>query len=339
MRRFLNILIICILSAAQGIACTSVIVSGKATESGRPLMLKHRDTDDQNNRVEYFEGEKYCFLGLVNSDAPAGEVWTGTNTAGFSIMNTASYNFRDDTLDIPMDREGEMMYKALSVCATVSDFEQLLEDYPKPMGVEANFGIIDAHGGAAYFEVNNFRWVKYDVNEISCGYRVVTNFCQAGRREDYKGYERYLIASEVMRGEFTPDADHRFFFNRLSRNTQELDGPRIPRKITSAASVIEGVREGEDVNDIVMWTILGNPLTHIAYPLQVRPGTRLKMQKEQLINKIDNSKELNSKELSGKELNGKELNSKELNGKELNLKKEQRIYNRFMKKKLRRKEK
>ncbi len=251
-------------------ACTSVIVSGKATASGRPLMLKHRDTADQQNSVRLFRGERYDFLGLVNSCSPDGEVWTGTNSAGLSIMNTASYNFREDSLDIPMDREGELMYKALSLCATVEDFEALLDTCPKPLGVEANFGIIDAHGGAAYYEVNNFRWVKYDVNAVGCGYRVVTNFCEAGRREDYQGWDRYLIASEVMAQEFTPDADHRFFFERLSRNTTERNGNRIPRNITSASIVIEGVAPESDPLATVMWTILGNPLTHIAEPLTLR---------------------------------------------------------------------
>lgn len=267
-----------LLSPVASRACTSVIVSGKATASGRPLMLKHRDTDDQLNSVRLFSGECYDFLGLVNSTSPQGEVWTGTNSAGFSVMNTASYNFRDDTLDIRMDREGELMYRALSLCATVKDFEVLLDTCPKPLGVEANFGIIDAHGGAAYYEVNNFRWVKYDVNLIDCGYRVVTNFCQAGRREDYQGWDRYLIASDVMAQEFAPDADHRFSFDRLSRNTTERNGNRIPRTITSASIVIEGVCPDADPLATVMWTILGNPLTHIAEPLTLRdyiPATRI----------------------------------------------------------------
>ena len=264
------------------LACTSVVVSGNATDNGRTLLFKHRDTDDQQNRVEYFRGERYDFIGLVNSDSPAGEVWTGTNTAGFSIMNTASYNFRDDTLDVEMDKEGTLMYDALSTCATMEDFERLLESRSKPMGVEANFGVTDTAGGAAYYEVNNYRWVKYDVNLIAEGYRVVTNFCESGRREDYQGWERYLIASDVMQKEFTPSADHRFFFNRLSRNTTERDGCRIPRDITSASIVIEGVAKGGSPKDIVMWVILGNPLTHIAYPLQVKQGTRLTMQKAKL---------------------------------------------------------
>lgn len=259
-----------LLYSAAGWACTSVIVSGKATSSGRPLMLKHRDTDDQKNSVRYFEGGKYAFIGLVNSTSPDNEVWTGTNEAGFSIMNTASYNFREDSLDIQMDREGELMYKALAICVTVADFETLLDTCTKPMGVEANFGVIDAHGGAAYYEVNNFRWIKYDVNEIDCGYRVVTNFCEAGRKEDYQGWDRYVIASEVMAAEFTADIDHTFFFERLSRNTTERNGHRIPRDITSASIVIEGVAPGTDPLQTVMWTILGNPLHHTEVPLMVK---------------------------------------------------------------------
>ena len=254
----------------SALACTSVIVSGKAITSGRPLMLKHRDTDDQKNSVRLFCGEQLVFIGLVNSTSPNNEVWTGTNEAGFSIMNTAAYNFREDSLpDVQMDREGELMYKALSTCVTTADFEQLLDSCSKPMGVEANFGVIDAHGGAAYYEVNNFRWVKYDVNAIACGYRVVTNFCEAGRREDYKGWDRYCIASEVMASEWTADADHRFLFERLSRNTTERNGQRIPRAITSASIVIEGVPAETDPLQTVMWTILGHPLSHIAEPIAV----------------------------------------------------------------------
>jgi hypothetical protein len=73
-------------------------------------MFKHRDTGELNNRVAYFSGPKYAFIGLVNAPMLSGEVWAGMNEAGFSIMNTASYNLRGDSLDCSMDREGELMY-------------------------------------------------------------------------------------------------------------------------------------------------------------------------------------------------------------------------------------
>ena len=37
-------------------ACTSVIVSGKYTKDGKAVMFKHRDSDCQDVRVEYFTG-------------------------------------------------------------------------------------------------------------------------------------------------------------------------------------------------------------------------------------------------------------------------------------------
>ena len=179
-------------------ACTSFIISGQATPSGKPMMFKHRDTGEQNNRIAHFQGEIYAFMGLVNSPVKDGEVWAGMNAAGFCIMNTASYNLREDSLDCQMDREGELMYHALGNCATIADFEAWLTTYPQPWGVEANFGVIDAQGGAAYYEINNHRWIKYDVNAEANGYRVVTNFSFAGREEDYEGWERYLTADAII---------------------------------------------------------------------------------------------------------------------------------------------
>ena len=87
-------------------ACTSFIISGSATPTGRPMMFKHRDTGELNNRIAHFKGPKYRFIGLVNSPKLDGEVWAGMNEAGLCIMNTASYNLREDSLDCPMDREG-----------------------------------------------------------------------------------------------------------------------------------------------------------------------------------------------------------------------------------------
>lgn len=254
-------------------ACTSVIVSGNVTEDGKPVMLKHRDTDDQDNRIEFFINGKYHFIGLVNSNSPGEEVWSGMNEVGFCIMNTATYNFREDNDSVLMDQEGKLMYEALCECANVHDFEELLEAHNKPLGVEANFGIIDADGGAAYFEVNNYRWVKYDVNDPTIapkGYRVATNFCEAGRRDEYSGWERYLIASDVMTKLNIDKIDHVVLYDSISRCSKEIDGVRIPRSITSASIVFEGVKAGTDPRQSIMWTILGNPLENIAIPLLVQ---------------------------------------------------------------------
>ena len=153
------ITILLALAAVPALACTSVIVSGKVRADGRPVMMKHRDTKHLTNDIQWFQGEKYAFIGLVNTDEPFDkQVWAGTNSAGFSIMNTATYDLKED--DVPaekMDREGYLMYRALEICATVADFEHFIDTLSKPMGVEANFGVIDAQGGAVYYEMDNWK--------------------------------------------------------------------------------------------------------------------------------------------------------------------------------------
>lgn len=274
-----------LLSFVSSWACTSFIISGKATPTGRPMMFKHRDTGELNNRIAHFNGVNYDFIGLVNSPSLDGEVWAGMNEAGLCIMNTASYNLREDNLDCQMDREGELMYQALSHCATLADFEQWLTTYPQPWGVEANFGLIDAQGGAAYYEVNNHRWIKYDVNAEENGYRVVTNFSFAGRYEDYEGWERYQTACAIMDEAFSPTrqmtpVDALNLFSRKYRhevlgvNYYQENAPQyvvdqdfIPRRITSAVVCFEGVKAGEDPRKEVMWTALGYPACAVAVPL------------------------------------------------------------------------
>jgi hypothetical protein len=79
-------------------ACTSIIISGKATPDGRPILLKNRDTGTLSNMCVVCQGVRYRFLGLVNAkDAAAKEVWAGHNEAGFAIMNTAAYNLNAKT--------------------------------------------------------------------------------------------------------------------------------------------------------------------------------------------------------------------------------------------------
>lgn len=288
-RFFSAVILFALLNTVNSFACTSVIVSAKVTANRCPIMIKNRDTGEMNNRIEYFKGPVYSFIGLVNSPYNGkGEVWSGTNSAGFSIINTASYNIKeeDGVSYLEMDKEGEVMYKALGVCQNLADFEYFLDTLSKPYLVESNFGVIDAEGGAAYYEVNNYKWIKFDVNEEKEGYRVVTNFSESGRPEDYQGWERYLTASDFMKNltknrEGKYDINHSTLFNGLSRSYSHkllgienlknvkyaVDQDFIPRKSTSASVVIEGVQPGEDPKYTVMWTILGYPACSVAIPI------------------------------------------------------------------------
>ena len=259
-------------------ACTSVIISGSASPDGRPIMWKHRDTGFLDNRLEHFKGEKYSFIGLVNSEeGPLGrEVWIGTNTAGFSIMNTASYCLKND--DVPaseMDREGVLMYRALEICADLSDFEHFLDTLSRPMGVEANFGCIDAFGGAAYYETWNDGYVKRDVTEMEDGYCVVTNFSVTGREKDWRGVERYRTASSVFARQRKSEGrfermDPHIIMDSLSRCYEHQgDSLYIPRYLTSAVVAIHGVRPGESPLNTVVWAAVGYPDSALMIPVPV----------------------------------------------------------------------
>ncbi len=268
MQRCFRVLIVAfalIFSSLKAFCCTSVIISGGVRADGRPVMLKHRDTGELDNRIEWFGGPVYSFIGLVNSPSRGGEVWSGVNSAGFCIMNTATYDLKDD--DVPaseMDKEGIVMYKALGICSSLRDFENMLDSLPKPLGVEANFGVIDALGEAAYYEVNNRLWRKYVVAEQPGGYMVVTNFTRSGRKEDRKGVDRFEKTSAIMASADVSVIDHRFLFNSVSRT-----GSPVMRDITSASVVFEGVRPGENPEGTVMWTLLGCPTCTVYVPLKV----------------------------------------------------------------------
>ncbi len=259
MKKILFMLLL-VLGAVPALACTSVIISGKVRADGKPVMMKHRDSSCQGNEIQWFQGEKYSFIGLVNTGEPFNkEVWAGTNSAGFSIMNTATYDLKED--DIPakdMDREGFLMYRALEICETVEDFEHFIDTLSKPMGVEANFGVIDAKGDAVYYEMDNWRIrARYDVNEEPSGYRVVTNFTWSGRPTDRKGVDRYEKACKLLKETTVPIADwgHDFLINTISRS-----GAPILRPITTASIVFE---------NNVMWAALGRPDKNPYHPYTV----------------------------------------------------------------------
>ncbi|MFA7116194.1 MAG: hypothetical protein WC140_03010 [Bacteroidales bacterium] len=299
MKRLFIILFCFLYFSVSTYACTSVLISGKLTKDGRPLLLKNRDTDQLNNRIEYFKGEYYNFIGLVNSNIKDKQVWSGNNSAGFCIINTASYNLNYDDVDKSlMDREGYFMYKVLSNCKNLYEFEEFLNEMSTPYYLESNFGVMDAEGNAAFYEVSNNKWCKYDVNDKRIapeGYLVYTNFSFSGKENDGLGYIRYDAATKVMK----ESVDHKvkydpeWIFDNISRNFYNsildinlrkdinklsntgfyYDKDFIPRHSTASSVIFQGVNKGENPNLTVMWTILGYPPLGIAVPVMCASET------------------------------------------------------------------
>lgn len=299
MIRGLMLMVACICMASPVWACSSAVISGKITPDGRPLLWKNRETGHLRNHMSYVNGEKYDFVANVNSDNyPAQkEAWIGYNTAGFALMNTQSYNLvKGDIADDDRGPDnGKVMYRALEVCATVADFCHFLDTIQKPSGIEANFGVIDAQGGAAMFEVDEHTYKMFDANDPNVaphGYIARTNFSNGGELNVGYGYVRYLEVDRVLSkacamGGITPQLIFTDLARSFRNNILDIDlksgdfnSPKasgwftdqdfIPRKDTSCSIVVQGVKKGENPELGIVWTILGYPPTSVAVPLWVK---------------------------------------------------------------------
>lgn len=291
-RHFLYGLILALFGAAlpatDASACTSAIVSADMNPYGRPILWKHRDTSTTDNKVEFVASKPgdYSYVALFNAgDKALKEAWMGMNDAGFAVMNTASYNIKNDKVPVSqMDREGIVMTEALRKCRTVDDFALLLDSLPRPMGVEANFGVIDAFGNGAYFETNNDFYKRFDLKDSPNGVLVRTNYSHSGRPNEGFGFVReanacHLLAPYIENKSITPEV----FTEVLSRNFYHdmkgkdyssgderwvVDQDFIPRFKSTATIAIEGCRPVKSAGEItpemvskeyVMWTGLGYP--------------------------------------------------------------------------------
>lgn len=275
------------LTAPRAMACTSAIISASANPSGRPILWKHRDTSNVDNKVEYVapNGSDFGYTALFNAqDRDLKEAWMGMNDAGFAVMNTASYNIKDDKVPAKkMDKEGILMTKALKTCRTVDDFARLLDTYKRPMGVEANFGVIDASGNGAYFETNNHSYVRYDLKDAQQGVLVRTNYSHSGRPNEGYGQMREAnavaqLAPYADEGAVTPEVltevlSRSFYHDGRKQDVlygselKVFDEDYIPRYKSTATVAIEGCKPMDPDSltpelvrkQYIMWTGLGYP--------------------------------------------------------------------------------
>lgn len=281
------------------LACTSVIVSGRVTKDGRPLIFKNRDTSTLHNLTIVVQGSRYRYIGLVNAEdtAPV-NVWGGHNEAGFGIINTAAYNLNGDGGDT--DGDGILIRKALELCATLEDFERLLDTVKKPREVNSNFAVLDANGGCTYYETGNYEYVKFDVNDPKVapdGYLMRTNFGTTGNHKLDQGVERYCAITDFMAEACkNGNLEHDYLITHISRylkhGVTQLDMydympetendtryfpfyDYISRYSSASVIMIQGVRPDESPLNTVSWTIIGWPLTTVAIPLVLTPSGKL----------------------------------------------------------------
>ncbi len=296
MKKLLIIFSLILFFSIPNNACTTAVISGKYTANGRPVIWKLRDTEKYENTVRYFTDGKYAYVALFNAEDSEGkEVWGGVNITGFAIMNSASFNLNDNDNSKIKDREGIVMKLALQYCKNLQDFENLLDTLSRPMGLAAHFGVIDAEGGAAFYETDNRKFVKFDANDPKTapqGYILRTNYAFTGKKGVGYGYIRMQTAEEIFaeaakKGKLTPRTVIQDFsrclkhpvlkkdFREIYEKEPEGDyyvnsGDFITRHGSSSALIIEGRNSNEPEVLPVMWTMVGYPNTCMVLP--VFPG-------------------------------------------------------------------
>ncbi len=276
--------------------CTTAVVGAGAGSGGRPLLWKNRDTDFLNNKVLFVSETPYSYLALVNAQDRSGRwAYAGLNAAGFAIFNSVAYNLPEAGGEMK-DLEGTIMADALRRCASVDDFESYLREGLGPsLGSLANFGVIDARGGAAIFEVSNRAFRKFAVADAAEGYLVNTNYARSGEPGTGAGYLRFERASELLRALPPAGISVEALLGRVSRDTGHvlLGQPSFPefrgqtakkplwlctrdtidRESTSAAVAVAGRRPDGGGAPATLWVQLGEPLCSVAVPLWVEAGT------------------------------------------------------------------
>lgn len=272
--------------------CTVAVVSGKVTLDGCPLLWKNRDTSAVNNKIAYFQGEKYNFIGLITAgQEPVQSVWAGINTQGFAIINSASSDLSES--EKSGKDNGRFMKRALGQCGDVADFESLLQKTKGQRQVSSNYGVIDAHGNACFFETSDTKYAKFDANDPRVapdGYIVHTNFAYTSPVENGGGgYIRFERVSRLFQNAAAENRlNVRFILQDACRDlvneklhSYPLTDPpadhaspvyintndTINRNSTVSVAVFHGSPNPEKTYLSTMWILLGQAVCTSAAPL------------------------------------------------------------------------
>lgn len=295
MEKLIKLGLIFILAVNVVLPCTSAVISGKATPDGRPLLWKHRDTGATANKLVFSDGVVYDYVGVANlEDTTSTQIWMGANEVGFAIMNTASYNLNEgEVCTVPDDQEGLFMRTVLERCANLQEFEAYMDSTEGRWGLAANFGVIDAQGGAAYYEKGYYSYKKYDALDESLapkGYLLRTNFSYSGTEDEGYGFIRLGVTEELfntqdqidvsfMLGKATRNLKHGLLkqdlrtdglAKDLSDETFVLFQDYVVRKASASTMLIQGVKAGEDPQLTTLWTVLGWQPVTLVTPVWVR---------------------------------------------------------------------
>ena len=291
MKRLVLILTALFLEYSAVLACTSAVVAPQRSSEGVPLLWKHRDNAVYTNtRIEYISDGKYAYSAVVpNNKNYANGVYAGVNEKGFGVISTATKNLPEATPEeykaCKLRRmKGGVMWNGLRECATIEEFEEMLKTTKRSRCSHSNFGVGDASGVVAYFEVWDLGYRRYDVSESgNDGFDVRANFSYAGDlQKKGSSKRRYdLIIKEMgeHNGDFSPFdlIGYSRSYNSLkygdvlaSEGRYLCSNHTVPRYSTVGAFVI--VCDGKNPRMLVM---NGHSVSSLAVPVYVKAGTNI----------------------------------------------------------------
>jgi hypothetical protein len=174
---------------------------------------------------------------------------------------------------------GGAMWNGLRECATIDEFEELLKTTKRSRRSHSNYGVGDATGAVAYFEVWDIGYRRYDVSDSgNDGFDVRSNFSHAGDPKKMgtskRRYDLIIKEMAAHKGEFAPQD---FIGYSRSYNSIKygdvLDLERkyycsnhtVPRASTVGSFVI--VCDGKNPRMLVM---NGHSVSSLAVPVYVR---------------------------------------------------------------------
>lgn len=286
-----RLLLFCVLLtfSCHAIACTLLISSGKATPDGRPLLLKIRDSGDNNVEMRVVSGSGFTYTAQYSiKPTYLSGPWAGHNEKGFAIVNSLSRNIQDTQSGALND---DVIKMALESCETLDDFERLLDGLEKPTQVRANFGVIDAYGHAAFYEMGQNSYAKYDANDETVapdGIMVRTNFSLSWDEPNKNGEDRYNAALQfVEEAKAGNQFNWRYVLQTLPRYLKNDKGESLYDKApmryddelksyiygfivgqgNSNALLYQGVLPGESPSLMVCWALVGLPLATVTVPI------------------------------------------------------------------------
>ena len=291
MKRLALILFLLVALCVDSFACTSAIVAPQRSSEGVPLLWKHRDNAKYTNtRIEYLSDGKYAYSAIVpNTSKFAKGVYAGVNEKGLGVISTATKNLPEATPEeykaCTLRRmSGGVMWNALRECATIDELEELLKVTKRSRRSHSNFGIGDATGAVAYFEVWDLGYRRFDVSASgNDGFDVRANFSHAGDpKKKGSSKRRYdLIMKEMSEhnGNFSPQDFIGYsrsynsikYGNVLDSDTKYYcSNHTVPRASTVGAFVM--VCDGESPRMLV---INGHSVSGVAVPVYVKAGTNI----------------------------------------------------------------